>query len=113
MKRLWMFLPLLAIVSSAWAGEQIDLTVPDQATPGTPTYYIAAITMDRDAVRVDIRLGSSIGLMKTLTFTGAEAASYIRTANKKDFTTVSMQKWTLGLLIAKGWLAGTISGVPE
>ena len=113
MRRSWMVFALLLLFSTAWAGEQIDLTTPDQATAGTPSYYIARADLDWDGARVTIHLNSASGLKKTLTFTGADATTYMRAANKRDFTTTSLQKWTFNQLKLKGYIDGTVSGTPD
>ena len=93
--------------------EQINLTTPDQSSVGTPSYYIAHLDLDWDGACVIISLNSTSGLRKTMTFTGTDAITYMKAANKRDFTTTSMQKWTLNQLISKGWLSGTLSGTPD
>ncbi len=113
MRRTWMLLVLLLLISTAWAGEQIDLTTPDQATSGTPSYYIARLDLDWDGARVTIYLNSAGGLKKTLVFTGTDATAYMRAANKRDFSTTSMQRWTYNQLTTKGHLSGTVSGTPD
>jgi hypothetical protein len=114
MKRFWALLAAFSVfLSIAWAGEQVDLLSPDQASPGTLAYYVAEISMDRDAATVEIRLCSPIGLTRTFTFSGADALSYIRAMNRRDASTISNEKWTLQQLITKGYLSGSISGTPE
>jgi hypothetical protein len=113
MKRFWMVGLLVLLVGVAWAGEQVDLFVPDQASTGTPHYWIGAILMDREAGTVIIRLGSDSGLRKTITIWGADAMTYIRAANKRDSSSVSLEKWTLTQLINKGYIVGSITGSPD
>ena len=100
-------------VDPLFAGEQIDLTVPDQAITGTSRYYVARLDMDWDAVRVVIYLNSPSGIKKTLSFSGADAMNYMKALNKRNAATTSNLKWTLEQLISKGWLAGTVSGTPD
>ena len=93
--------------------EQINLTQPDQAVAGTSDYYIAGLILDRDAVRVEIRLNSSGGYHRTFTFTGDAAKTYMNTLNKRNASTVSNNEWTLKQLISKGYLSGTVIGMPD
>jgi len=94
-------------------GEQLDLTTPDQANAGTPSYYISRADLDWDSARVTIYLNSAIGLRKTLVFSGTDATDYMRAANKRDFSTISLQKWTFNQLKLRGYLEGTVSGTPD
>lgn len=113
MRRWWALGLLLLFLAPAWAGEQVDLTSPDQASAGTPSYYIVRSDMDWEGVRVTIYLSSSSGLRKTITITGADATAYMKAANKRDSSVISLQKWTLNQLITKGYLSGTVSGTPD
>ena len=113
MRRSWVLFGLLLLVSSAWAVEQIELTTPDQATAGTPSYYISRYDMDSDAARVTIYLNSASGLRKTLVITGTDATTYIRAAKKRDFTSTSLDKWTFNQLKLRGYLDGTVTGTPD
>ena len=94
-------------------GEQFNLTTPDQASAGTPSYYIARADLDWDGSRVTIYLNSASGLRKTLVFTGTDAIAYMQAANKRDFSTISLQKWTFNQLKLRGYLEGTVSGTPD
>ena len=113
MRRSWVLLGLLVLLSTAWAGEPINLTTPEQATTGTPSYHIARLDLDWDGVRVTVYLNSPSGITKVLTFTGADATIYMRALNKRDSSVTSAQKWTLNKLNSKGWLSGTVSGTPD
>ena len=93
--------------------EQIDLTSPDQAVAGTVQYYIAALLLDRDSARVEIRLNSPRGIQRAFTFTGNDALAFIKAMNKRNASIVSNEKWTLTKLITNGDLNGTVSGVPD
>lgn len=113
MRRLWSLGIVLLLASVAFGGEQIDLTTPDQASAGTPSYYVSRLDLDWDGARVTVYLNSAAGFKKTLVFTGADAITYMKAVNKRDFTMTSMQKWTSNQLIGRGWLSGTISGSPD
>ncbi len=113
MRRSWLLFALLLLFSTAWAGEQIDLTTPDQATAGTPLYRIARADLDKEGARVTFYLNSDVGLRKTITITGADATTYLNALNKRNATGTSNNTWTLNQLITKGYLAGTVSGTPD
>ncbi len=93
--------------------EQIILTTPDQASAGTSDYYIARQILDRDVLKVEIQLGSSVGLRRIFVFNGDDAKAYMDTLNKRNASTVSNNKWTLNQLVSKGYLKGTVSGTPD
>ena len=104
---------ILLFTSTVFAGEKITLTAPDQAVIGTSEYYVAGLIIDRDALRVEIRLGSPGGFRRTFVFSGEDARTYMNAINKRNATVTSNEKWTLNQLINLGYLAGTVSGTPD
>ena len=90
--------------------EQINLTSPDQAKVGTSDYWVAALLLDRDAARVEIRLNSAKGLGRTISYSGSTATAMMKALNTANLSVKSLDKRILERLIADGFLTGIISG---
>ena len=92
--------------------EQINLTSPDQAVVGTSEYHIAALTLDWDGARIDIRLNSAKGLARTFSYAGQTATDLLKVLNTVNLSVKSLHKRVFDRLMADGHLAGSVSGVP-
>ena len=107
-------LGLFLLAGAATAAERVNLTTPDQATPGTTTYRIAQISFDWEQTRVAVVLVGTNGERKEVVYgqnTGARGM--MRALNKADFSTKSLHRQLMEKLLADGHLAGTISGAPD
>ncbi len=101
------------LVSNSFAEEQIDLTTPI-TKPAISYYRVVRLELDWDAPRIEIHLTfTPTGERVIFGYSAAEATNLMVIMNKKDFSTISMQKTILKKLIADGKLAGTISGSPD
>lgn len=98
------------LAAPSLAGERINLTVPDQARPGTSTYTLKELNFDWVQEQVVVVLRGTNGVEKTIVYREAEAM--IRQLNKANLTVKSLQRRVMEKLIADGHLIGTISGVP-
>lgn len=106
--------------------ERIDLTTPDQATPGTPMYRVAAFYFDYDGGyfygllvgasgerRQEIyrdgqdELGNELGDGSTI------ATDRMRALNRANLSTTSLHRRFLEMLTNDGRLNGSISGTPD
>jgi hypothetical protein len=95
--------------------EQLDLTTPETfPTPSAiNSWRIVGLQWIKTPATVIVVLQGSNGETRTYTITNSDAATYIVALNKRNATTKSNEKWTLEQLVAKGYLAGTISGTPD
>jgi len=101
------------LVSNSFSGEQVDLTTPI-TKPAISYYSVSRLGLDWDAARIEIHLKfAPTGEELIVGYSGVEATNLMVIMNKKNFSTVSMQKTILQKLIADGKLAGTISGSPD
>ena len=105
--------------------EQIDLTIPDRAHPGTPYYRVGTLTLDYDAGRITIVLTGDNDIQRAEVYNdgqdgqgnedpgGTLATDLMRTLNKANLSTKSLYRRIIELLIADGRLEGTVSGSPD
>jgi hypothetical protein len=105
--------------------EQLDLTTPDQAEPGTPVYRVAGIWLDWDGRNFYVVLIGDNGTQRQETYRDNEDASgdllegstiatdRMRTLNKANLSNKSLQKRIMEMLINDGRLEGSISGTPD
>lgn len=93
--------------------EQIDLATPI-TEPATAFYRVMSFTCDWENARVNIYLKDTVsGKREHFEYVGPVATALMVLMNKKNFTTVSMQKTILNKLITDGYLVGTVSGSPD
>ena len=92
--------------------EQINLTKPDQAVAGTTNYWIAALRLDWDSVRVEIQLNSAGGLRRSVSYSGDVAKTMMAGLNTANLSAKSLHKRIFERLVADGHLAGSVSGLP-
>jgi hypothetical protein len=96
--------------------ERIDLSAPDQATPGTPDYRVVLLTLafeGPEGAYICIGLQGSTGQRRSFTYEGDTARAMIVALNKADLSVKSLQRRILERLVADGKLAGVISGVAD
>lgn len=113
MKRLIIILLFGTLVSTSFAGEQVDLTT-SISKPSITYYRVGRLELDWDRAIIEIHLIFTPTGEKFITgYTGTEATNLMVIMNKKNFTTISMQKTILQKLIADGKISGIISGNPD
>jgi hypothetical protein len=105
--------------------EQIDLTTPDQAKPGTNFYRVSTLTLDYDGGRITIVLMGENGVQRAEVYNdgqdgqgnedpgGTLATTLMRALNKANLSTKSLHRRIIEKLVADGRLSGSISGDPE
>ena len=104
-------LMVLMLATSAVAVEQLDLTVPDQAKPGTTTYTIKELNLNWEQKVVVIVLLGANNEEKQVVY--RNSAALIIALNKTDLSVKSLQRRIMERLIADGHIGGTISGSPD
>lgn len=95
--------------------EQVDLTVADQAKPGTFVYRIHYLMLDWQAKTITLALLGDNDVSKSCQWTGATATTMMRALNKVDLSVKSLMRRAYERAIADGLLPAnaTISGVPD
>lgn len=93
--------------------EQINLTTADQVVAGTNDYHVAALLLDWDGARIDVRLIAANGLSRTISYSGDTATTLMKALNTANLSIKSLHKRIFERLVAGGYLAGAVSGVPD
>jgi hypothetical protein len=103
--------------------EQIQLATPEtKPAIVTTTYRPVFVSFDSEAPAIVIRLRGTNGEVKSFVYGGSDAgaadktkaATLIKTINKSNLSTKSMDKRIMEQLMADfPELAGTITGAPE
>lgn len=91
--------------------EQIDVTVPVGAVPGTPSFRVSSLMVNYDTgtMLVDV-VGVPDG--RHLSFQYDNMQATIAALNTANLTVKSLARRILEKLVADGKLPGTISGAP-
>ena len=90
--------------------EQIDLTQPDGAEPGTPMYRVSALVINVDTGSLVIDVVGANGKHRSFVYTNVGPT--IAALNTANLSVKSLQRRILEKLIADGKLSGAISGTP-
>ncbi len=114
MRLLPIFISVFMFSGAAIAAEQIDLTAPDQATPGTSTYIVGELHLNWTQGLVSITLVGSNGEVKRVRYGQNDGGRALMISmNTMNFSSVSMQRRIMNKLIADGHLVGAVSGTPD
>ena len=102
---------------SVFAEEQVDLTSPfDPDTRTTSIFTVKELHLFRGDTDENalIQIGLEGNDIKaSFTIDGTDAATLMKTLNKADLTTNTLNKRVLNYLISQGIISGTVSGNPE
>lgn len=115
MKKLIIAVVFIFFASSLKGAEQIDLSIPyDPDDRTTSTMRISYIDMDWDGKLIDVCLVSTENNVKLYyQYEGEVAENLMKSLNKMDFSTDSLQKRVMERLVTDGILTGTVSGSPD
>ena len=114
MRLLPIFIAAFLFSGAAIAAEQIDLTAPDQAQPGTTTYVVGELHLNWTQGLVSITLVGSNGEIKQVRYGQNDGGRALMIAmNRMDFSSVSLQRRIMNKLISDGHLVGAVSGTPD
>lgn len=92
--------------------EQLTLTAA-QTYPSTTFWKISALHLDWTAARIDIVLLGTNGEQKTFSYTGATATTFMIALNKLNLSVQSLHSRIMTRLVADGFLAGSVTGIPD
>jgi hypothetical protein len=93
-----------------FAGEQVDLAVPETCT----NYRVANLFLDWDGQMITVCLRcAATGKVLTFTYSGTEARNMMIVLNKANLSSNSLHKRILDKLITDGKIAGSVSGAPD
>ena len=105
--------------------EQVDLSVPDQAHPGTSKYRIGGLWLDWAGSNFYVTLIGDNGVARQESYRDGQdeigeplegstiATDRMRVLNKTNLSTKSLHKRIMEMLINDGRLEGSISGSPD
>jgi len=94
--------------------ERIDLTTPDQVKPGTASYRVSRLTLDRDQEEVIILLLGENGERKEIVYSEEDGAlGMIKALNTADLSVKSLEARIFERLDADGLVSGIVSGTPD
>lgn len=92
--------------------EQLDIT--PIAQPSVTSYKVAHLNIGTEPPCVDVTVVDNTGGTKSVTYSGATAATLLGQLNRGNFSVTSLQKAIINRLVSDGHLpAGSVTGTPQ
>lgn len=93
--------------------EQLDLTSPEQDTPGTVTWRPFLLHLNWEAATIKAAFRGDNGEYTSIGYEGTDATTLMVALNKADLSVKSLQRRIMERVVSDGKLSGTISGTPD
>lgn len=92
--------------------EKLTLTAP-KTYPAIADWQVAQLRLDWPGQRIDIMLIGTNSETLNVAYTGATATAFMASLNKANLSVQSLHSRILSRLVVDGFLAGTVTGLPD
>lgn len=93
--------------------EQLDLSSPEQAAPGTVTWKPILLHLNWRQATIKAGFEGDNGEYTSIGWEGTDATTLMIALNKADLSVKSLHKRIMEKAVSDGKLSGTISGTPD
>ena len=93
--------------------EQLDLSSPEQASPGTVTWRLIELNFNWEQATIIASFRGDNDEYTSINWGGVDATALMIALNKADLSVKSLHRRVIERAIADGKMVGTISGTPD